>query len=84
MTPKTFRLFIKPGCPWCIDAVDWLDARGWDYETLDVIRDHAARQEMFDLTGQTRAPSAEIDGHVIADFDTDQLERFLKQNGYSF
>lgn len=84
MTPKTFRLFIKPGCPWCTDAVEWLDARGWDYETLDVVRDRAARQEMFDLTGQTRAPSAEIDGHVIADFDTGQLEHFLKQNGYTF
>lgn len=32
MTPKTIRLFIKPGCPWCVDAVEWLDARGWDYE----------------------------------------------------
>ncbi len=84
MTPKTFRLFIKPACPWCVEAVVWLDARGWDYERLDVTNDRAARQEMIELTGQTLAPCAEIDGHVIADFDTGQLEYFLKQNGYSF
>lgn len=84
MTPKTFRLFIKPGCPWCVDAEEWLQSRGWDYETLDVTGNRAHRAEMLELTGQTRAPSAEIDGHVIADFDTGQLEHFLKQNGYSF
>ncbi len=84
MTPKTFRLFIKPGCPWCVDAVEWLDARGWEYASLDVTSDRAARLEMLELTGQSKAPSAEIDGHVIADFDTGQLEHFLKQNGYKF
>jgi len=82
MTPKTIRLFVKPGCPWCVDAEDWLRARGWDYECLDVTSDRSARLEMRELTGQTLAPSAEIDGHVIPDFDTGQLEHFLKQHGY--
>jgi monothiol glutaredoxin len=82
MKPRKIRLFIKPGCPWCIDAVEWFDARGWSYERLDVTRDEAARQEMLDLTGQTKAPSAEIDGHVLPDFDTGQLERFLAKLGY--
>ena len=83
MTPKTFRLFIKPSCGWCVDAEDWLKSRGWDYERLDVTNDRAARHEMIELTGQSRAPCAEIDGHVIADFDTGQLEHFLKQHGYA-
>ena len=54
--PKSIRLFIKPGCPWCHEAIDWLDDRRIPYETLDVIRDAAARREMHDLTGQTKAP----------------------------
>jgi len=84
MTPKTIRLYVKPWCSWCTEAEDWFRSRGWDYERLDVTSDRSARGEMYDLTGQTRAPSAEIDGHVLADFDTDQLEHFLRQNGYSF
>ncbi len=43
MKPKTIRLFIKPGCPWCDEAIDWLDERGLAYETLDVISDSEAR-----------------------------------------
>lgn len=67
------RLFIKPGCPWCHEATDWLDARGLRYEILDVIRDPDARAEMLRLTGQTKAPSIDVDGHILADFGADEL-----------
>ena len=83
MKPKHVRLFIKPGCPWCDEAIEWLDARQIQYETLDVIRNAAARAEMLELTGQTRAPSVEWDGHVLADFGDDELEVAVSQWGYS-
>jgi len=28
MNPARLRLFIKPGCPWCDDALDWFAACG--------------------------------------------------------
>jgi len=34
---------------------------------------------MFQLSGQTLAPVIDVDGEVLADFDTDQLERFWRQ-----
>jgi glutaredoxin 3 len=70
------RLFIKPGCPWCDEATEWLDARGIQYKTLDVNSDRAAREEMLELTGQTKAPSIEVDGHLLADFGADELEEW--------
>lgn len=76
MNAERIRLFIKPYCGWCHEAIEWLDARGIKYETLDVISDSAARQEMFQLSGQTLAPVIDVDGEVLADFDTTQLERF--------
>ncbi len=82
MKPKHVRLFIKPGCPWCDEAIEWLNARGYQYDTLDVIRDAAARAEMRELTGQARAPSIELDGHVLADFGADELEVWLEKLGY--
>lgn len=68
------RLFIKPGCPWCDEAIDWLDMNGIDYETLDITSDPEARREMQDITGQSKAPSIDVDGRVLADFSADELE----------
>lgn len=79
MKPKQVRLFIKPYCGWCHEAADWLDERGVEYETLDVIADPVARREMLQLSGQTLAPVIEVDGEVLADFDTDQLAVFWKR-----
>jgi len=74
--PKRIRLFVKPYCPWCHRAIDWLDARGVDYETVDVIADEAAYAEMIRLSGQELAPVVDVDGEVLADFGPDQLEQF--------
>ena len=68
------RLFIKPGCPWCDEAIEWLDSRGIRYTKLNVNGDAAARDEMRELTGQTKAPSIDVDGHILADFGADELE----------
>lgn len=78
----SIRLFIKPGCPWCDEAMAWLDARSLHYQALDVIRDAAAREEMFALTRQTKAPCIEVDGKVLADFGADELEAWWKQHGW--
>lgn len=79
----TIRLFIKPGCPWCDEAIDWLDARRIKYQKLDVISDADARREMHDLTGQSKAPSIEVDGHILADFGADELAAWWKKMGFA-
>ncbi|PYK29107.1 MAG: NrdH-redoxin [Verrucomicrobia bacterium] len=79
MKTERIRLFIKPYCGWCHEAIDWLDGKGVQYETLDVIADAKARKEMVKLSGQTLAPVIDVDGEVLADFDTDQLEKFWKR-----
>jgi glutaredoxin 3 len=79
MKPNQVRLFVKPYCGWCHEAQDWLDERGVKYEVLDVISDAVARREMRDLSGQTLAPVIDVDGEILADFDTGQLERFWKK-----
>lgn len=83
MKPESVRLFVKPGCPWCEEAVDWLESNGVKYELLDVIASSEARDEMHELTGQTRAPSIEVDGQVLADFDADELEAWWESTGFS-
>jgi glutaredoxin 3 len=70
------RLFIKPYCGWCDQAIDWLDERGISYETLDVIGDPKANAEMVRLSGQTLAPVIDVDGEILADFGPDELAKF--------
>jgi monothiol glutaredoxin len=72
-------LFIKPGCGWCRQAAKWLDARGIQHETLDVIADPAADREMRKLSGQGLAPVIDVDGRILADFDAEQLAEFWKR-----
>ena len=81
MKPSRVRLFIKPYCGWCRQAVAWLDQRGVPYETLDVIADRTAWAEMERISGQTLAPVIEVDGKVLADFGVPELERFWKTLG---
>lgn len=79
MTEPT--LYIKPGCPWCDDAIDYLDSKGIRYKTVVVSGDRAAMQAMLDLSGQTKAPTMEWDGEVLADFGVEELTPFLKARG---
>jgi glutaredoxin 3 len=79
MKAERVRLFVKTYCGWCHEAQDWLDERGIKYELLDVSTNPAARKEMFQLSGQTLAPVIDVDGEILADFGTDQLEKFWKE-----
>ena len=73
------RLFIKPYCGWCHEAVDWLRERGINYDTLDVTNDPEAMNEMVRLTRQTKAPVIDVDGKILADFDVEELDQFWTQ-----
>ena len=70
------RLFIKPYCGWCDRAIRWLDDHGVEYETIDVIANDDAFEEMEKLSGQTLAPVIDVNGEILADFGPDELERF--------
>jgi glutaredoxin 3 len=77
--PKKVRLFVKPYCGWCHKAERWLDQHEIEYETVDVISDEAAYDEMINLSGQELAPVIDVDGEILADFGPDQLARFWEQ-----
>ncbi|MCS7338399.1 MAG: glutaredoxin family protein [Verrucomicrobiae bacterium] len=76
MQPKQVKLYIKPYCPWCKMAMEWLNKHGVTYTAIDVIADPGAFEEMVKLSGQTRAPVIDVDGKVLADFGPDELEQF--------
>lgn len=75
------RVFIKPGCPWCVDVERYLKGKGIAYESLDVSGDREAMAEMKELSGQTKAPTVELDGEVLADCGVEELVPWLEAQG---
>lgn len=74
-------LYVKLWCPWCVEAIEYLDRRGYCYELRDVLADAAAYARMREISRQPLTPTMEVGGKVLADFDTGQLELFLAREG---
>ena len=74
-------LYVKPWCRWCIEAVDWLEAKGYQFREVDVLSDPDAYARMRQISKQSLTPTLETaDGRVLPDFDVAQLESFMLEN----
>lgn len=74
-------LYIKPGCPWCDEVVDYLERKRIAVKTVIVSGNREAMMEMVELSGQSKAPTMDWHGTVLADFGVDELVPFLKKHG---
>ena len=74
-------LYSRALCSWCIDAKEYLSERGYDFTEIDVGRNREAYDEMLELSDQTYVPVLAAGDEVLANFDTDQLEKFLSEHG---
>jgi glutaredoxin 3 len=76
------KIYIKPGCPWCVEALAYLNEKGYSFEKVDVTSDSSLMDEMRAIFGQTKAPSMIMaDGLKLADFGVDELVPFLEEHG---
>ena len=78
--PTDLKLFCREWCSWCIDAKDYLAQRGYQFTEIDVGLDRKAYEEMKALSDQTYVPTLVAGDEVLANFDTDQLEKFLLEH----
>jgi glutaredoxin 3 len=74
-------LYTKAGCPWCEQAVEFMDEHGVGYRLKEVTSDASAFAEMRQKSGQTKAPTLDWNGSILADFGTDELVPFLRNKG---
>jgi len=74
-------LYSRAMCSWCVDAKEYLSERGYDFTEVDVGRDREAYDEMLELSDQTYVPVLAAGDEVLANFDTNQLEKFLSDHG---
>ena len=74
------KLYSREWCSWCIDAKDYLKERGYQFTEIDVGQDREAYQKMTELSDQTCVPTLVAGDEVLANFDTDRLENFLRDH----
>ena len=72
-------LYVKPGCPWCTEVVEFLTKNGIGYREQDVTSNPGALAEMKQKSGQTKAPTLDWQGKILADFGVAELVPFLRQ-----
>ena len=78
--PTDIRLFSREWCSWCIDAKAYLIQSGYQFTEIDVGRDRMAYEEMKELSDQTCVPTLVAGDEVLANFDTNQLDKFLRRH----
>ena len=75
------KLYVKNGCPWCEEAEEFLKEKKIDFERIEVRSNKEAFEEMIELSGQSKTPTMDWDGEVLADFGVDELIPFLQNKG---
>jgi glutaredoxin 3 len=73
-------LYSCKWCSWCIDAKDYLNEKGYRFLEIDVSKDREAYEDMKKLSAQTYVPTFVAGDKVLANFDTNQLEKFLTEH----
>ncbi len=71
-------LYVKQGCPYCVEAIEYFEEHQIAYEQKEVLSDRAAFDEMKRKSGQSKAPTLDWHGEILADFGVEELHDFLQ------
>ena len=74
------KLFIKEGCPWCIDALSYFKSKSMDLEIIDVRTDPSRMSELIEISGQSKTPTLQNGDFIVSDFDLDEFEEAMSKN----
>jgi len=73
-------LYVKNGCPWCSEVELYLEKNDIEVRKVVVSGNREAMDEMVALSGQSKAPTLDWEGEVLADFGVDELVPFLEEH----
>jgi len=72
-------VYVKTGCPWCAGVLELLNEQGIDFEERNVSENPEYMKEMQDKSGQTKAPTVDLDGEIFPDLGRDEVEVIFKE-----
>ncbi len=62
------RMYTTDPCPYCRQAKALLDARGYEYEEIDLARDPEGRQALVEKTGRMTFPQIMVGDRSVGGF----------------
>lgn len=71
-------LYTKKGCPWCRGVLDLFAEKKVAFEEREVLSNKEYFDEMVKKSGQTKAPTLDIDGYILSDTDDVAVAEYLK------
>jgi glutaredoxin len=74
------KLFVKEGCPWCVDALAYFESKSLTFEVIDVRKDPSKMSDLLEVSGQSKTPTLQNGEFVVADFDIGEFEDAMSKN----
>lgn len=74
-------VYTKRGCGWCSEVVDFLQEKQINFEEREVLSNKGYFDEMVQKSGQTKSPTLDINGTILADSDRAAVEAFMHTQG---
>jgi glutaredoxin len=74
------KLFVKEGCPWCVDALNYFKSKSVSLDIIDVRKDPTQMNELLKVSGQSMTPTLQNGDFVVADFDIQEFEDAMSKN----
>jgi monothiol glutaredoxin len=73
--------WLKPWCGWSAGVRAVFKKYELPFDERDIINRPECFQEMVDRTGQTKQPTVEIGGKILADVSGEEVEAWMLENG---
>lgn len=70
-------VYIKTGCPWAIEALDFLKKHNFPFEERDILKNPEWKKEVEEATGQNKSPTLNIDGVWVCDAGVEDIAKAL-------
>jgi monothiol glutaredoxin len=80
-TPK-ITAYLKTFCGWSEGIRAIMRKYELPFEEKDIIKNPAFRWEMEQRSGQSLSPCVEINGHMLPDISGEEVETWMRENGY--
>lgn len=73
-------LYIKQGCPWCVDALEYFKKIDLKLDIVDLQQDPTKMNDLLACSGQSKTPTLKNGDFVVADFDIDEFKQAMLKN----
>jgi monothiol glutaredoxin len=80
MSKPTITAYLKPWCGWSAGVRAVFKKYDLSFQEKDIINHPENFDEMVQKTGQTKQPTVEINGQILADVSGEEVEAWMLRN----